>query len=99
MKWLKRKVYKWVKEIEREPKSINSQLYPTDTISCESDRARPDAMPILSFRVYSANNGQVLEFNHYDSHRDRSNNSVYLIPEDENIADYVAKCVTLESLR
>lgn len=99
MKWLKRKIYNWVQEIERDPKSINSRLYLTESVSCESERARPEGMPVLSFRVYSANNGQVLEFSHYDSQRDRSNNSVYLIPEDENIADYVAKCVTLESLR
>ncbi len=60
---------------------------------------RPDEEPILTFRIYSANNGQILEFRRYDRKTDRSNNSTYIIEKDKDIGEYVGKVLSLELLK
>jgi hypothetical protein len=95
MNWLKRKVVKWVREDweEEHKKSIDVG------ISLRSDDNRPESDPVLNFRIYSAENGKVLEFNRYDRTKDRHNVSLYIIGKDEDIAEKVSKCVTLESMK
>lgn len=58
-----------------------------------------DAEPILNFRIYNAQNGQILEFNTYDHKTDKNKNSLYIINKDEDIAEKVSKCVTMELLK
>lgn len=89
MKWLKRKVAGWVREIEKENMSVPS-------LPVEHN---PHSEPVLSFKIYSAQNGQVLEFLKYDKQRDRVNNSIYIIDKDTDIGEYVSKCLSLEMLK
>jgi hypothetical protein len=94
MKWLKRKLRNWVREADDEyrgekPISLHSNI----------DFSRPDTDPILNFRIYNAENGKVLEFNRYDRVKDRHNVNIYIIGKDEDIAEKVSKCVTLETMR
>lgn len=92
MKWIKRKIKNWLNEPEEDVvKSIG--------ISSPKELQRPEQDPILQFRVYSAENGQVLEFSRYDRVKDRCHNSVYIINKDEEVADKVAKCLSLEMLK
>ena len=97
MKWLKRKLHKWVRdaniEYEREVSGVGISLHSV------SESNRPDSEPVLNFRIYSAENGKVLEFNRYDRSKDRSQCTIYIIGKDEDIADKVSKCVTLETMR
>lgn len=53
----------------------------------------------MSFTLYHAQGGYVLEWSHYDQHSDRRSNRLYIIRDDEDFAQQVAHCVTLESLR
>ena len=97
MKWLKRKLQNWVREAnivyEQDVSSVGIGLHG------RSDSNRPDAEPVLNFRIYSAENGKVLEFNRYDRSKDRSQCTIYIIGKDEDLADKVSKCVTLETMR
>lgn len=88
MKWVKRKLAKWVREIEDEGMSVAQPVEHT-----------PQSEAVLAFKIYSAQNGQVLEFLKYDKQRDRSNNSIYIIEKDTDISEYVSKCLSLEMLK
>lgn len=95
MKWLKKKLRNWVREADND--------YPEKSVGIGlrsiSESNRPDTEPVLNFRIYSAENGKVLEFNRYDCSKDRSQCTIYIIGKDEDIADKVSKCVTLETMR
>lgn len=93
MKWLKNKVIKWVRD------DWNTVTKESSSITCNQADHRPDEDPILTFRIYSAVNGQILEFRHWDRKNDRNNNSTYLIPKDEDIGEYVNKCLSMEMLK
>jgi len=93
MKWFKRKLLKWIQDAD----SYDNVFAKTASVSGISNR--PDTNAILNFRIYHANNGQILEFTRYDSKTDRNNNSMYIINKDQEIGEYVAKCLSLESLK
>jgi hypothetical protein len=95
MNWLKKKVIQWVREDweeERKKNGAERAISIRDTDHVEAD-------PIISFRIYSAQNGKILEFSKYDRVKDRSDRSVYIIGKDEDIAEKVGKCLSLELLR
>lgn len=94
MKWLRNKVIKWVRE---DWDNVNKES--SVGLVARSDDHRPDEDPILTFRIYSAVNGQILEFRRWDRKNDRNNNSTYLIPKDQDIGDYVNKCLSVEMLK
>lgn len=53
----------------------------------------------LSLNIYSADGGTVLEFRHYDIKRDRSENALHVISQNENFEERVAQAITMELLR
>lgn len=91
MKWLKRKLINWMNEPDYERGSERAiSVKETDYV---------EADPIINFRIYSAQNGKILEFSKYDRVKDRSDRSVYIISKDEDVAEKVSKCLNLEMLR
>lgn len=93
MKWFKRKIAQWAKEGD------DRYLLEGSGIKARVDEASPEGEPILNFRIYSANNGQILEFRSYDRVKDRSHSSTYIISKDQEIGEYVKKCLSLEFLK
>jgi len=99
MNWIKRKVIKWISN------GLSAPNDAYDTVDCssrgvsrrEANSPRGDAQ--LSFRIYNAVNGQILEFNHYNRVTDRDENTVYLVDKSEKIGDYVTKCLTIEMMK
>ena len=94
MNWIKRKVIKWVREDWEEAKEDNS----IGLISAR-DNYRPDTDPIINFRIYSAENGKILEFNRYDRAKDRNRVNMYIIDKEEDVSEKVSKCLSLELLK
>ena len=97
MKWLKNNVIKWVREDwenERKKNSVEGIA-----VGSRDSEHSVDADPVLTFRIYSAVNGKIIEFRRWDQKADRSYNNTYLVPKDEDIGDYVNKCLNLELLR
>ncbi len=94
MKWLKRKLRKWVREAEEDYSGEKGM-----SVSSIDSTNSPDTDPVLTFRIYSAVNGQILEFRRYDRKSDRNDNSTYLIPKDESVGEYVNKCLSMEMLK
>jgi len=93
MKWIKGKIRNWLNEPYEDVTSKGISLHNRD------ECYRPDTEPVLNFRIYSAENGQILEFNRYDRVKDRHQTSMYIIGKDEDVAEKVSKCVTLETMK
>lgn len=92
MKWLKRKLYRWVNEARDE------ECMPTNSISVR-DIHSMDAEPALNFRVFSAVGGQVVEFRRYDHKTDRNDTTTYIIQKDEDFGEKISKIANLEMLK
>ncbi len=98
MKWLKRKVIQWVREDWEEERKKNGEKG-NILVSSRDIESLPENDPLLTFRIYSATNGKILEFRRYDRKNDRSDNSTYIIEKDRDIGEYVSKCLSLEMLK
>lgn len=95
MKWFKRKLRNWVREIDNEPCVDNG----IGIVSSIRESNRPDTEPVLNFRIYSAENGKILEFNSYDRVKDRNRVNIYIINKDDDVSEKVSKCLSLELLK
>jgi len=58
-----------------------------------------DDRGVISFKVFSANGGMIVETNRYDKDRDTEAIGRYVISEDANLAESLGKIVTMEYLR
>lgn len=92
MRWLKRKIRNWLEESD---KAECVQL----TASRDVEAKMCDSEPILHFRVFSAVGGKVVEFRRYDRKTDRNDTTSYIITNDQDFGDRIAKIATMESLK
>ena len=100
MKWLKRKLYNWVSEIDQEKHP--NQGYKIDEvrpIAIPGNSASCDKDPVLNFRVFSAVGGRVIEFRHHDEKTDRTSVTTYIVKDDEDFGDVIKKISTMEMLK
>lgn len=95
MNWLKRKVIQWVREDWENERKGNL----VEGVSSRDSEHRVDDDPVLTFRIYSATNGQILEFRRWDRKADRNYNNTYIVEKDKDIGEYVNKCLSLELMK
>ena len=95
MKWLWRYVWNRMKEIGNEPQESDS-IKPSRLTTAGPDT---DWTNNLNIMVTSAVGGKIITFRRYDHKNDRSDNKIYVIPEDHNFNEELGKLITLESLR
>lgn len=96
MNWLKRKVIQWVREDWENERKKNS----VEGVGIKAiDEHTVDADPVLTFRIYSATNGQIIEFRRWDQKADRNHSSTYIVERDKDLGEYVNKCLSLEMLK
>lgn len=53
----------------------------------------------LRFNVLSCQGGIVVQLHKYDHKKDRSDNSTYVIPENEDVTQRIAEIVSMELLK
>ena len=53
----------------------------------------------MSFTVYRANGGMMVEYNRYDDRKDHHYCELHIVHPDENLGEALAKIVTFESLK
>lgn len=53
----------------------------------------------LNIAIATATGGKIVTFRRYDHRNDRSDNRVYVIPEDHDFNVELSKLITLESMR
>jgi hypothetical protein len=96
MNWFKKMVVGWVRDDwDRSSNMVSSsaQLKVREETSCvESD-------PVLNFKVYSAVGGKIVEFRKYDRNRDRNEMQTYIITNDQDFGERIAKIATMENLK
>lgn len=96
MNWFKKMIIRWVREdwnnASQTPEITSGLKIRADTDCIESD-------PVLNFKVYSAVGGKIVEFRKYDRNRDRSETQTYIITNDQDFGDRIAKIATMESLK
>ena len=73
--------------------SKNEIIVGDDRHSIVSNRHR------MSFTVYRANGGMMVEYNRYDDRKDQHYCELHIIHPDENLGDALSKIVTFESLK
>jgi hypothetical protein len=53
----------------------------------------------MNFTIHMANGGYVLEYSTYNEKTDRHDNSLHIIPSDQDMGQGIAHVITLELLR
>lgn len=53
----------------------------------------------INFTVYTANGGRVVETRRYDRHKDRHQNGLYVITNDQDFGKEIDKIITMEALK
>lgn len=97
MSWFK----KWlgnlcVSAMRDSSESQKNYLY-NDMLPSPSPGGRDTA--VLSFEIYSAVGGQIVEFRRTDKNTDRTKFTRYIISDDQDIGDRISKIVTMEALK
>jgi hypothetical protein len=58
-----------------------------------------DDESVITFKVYGANGGKIVETSRYDDKKDTEGIRRYVISEDDDLAESLGKIVTMEYLR
>ena len=95
MKWFKKLVAGWARqgrEYEEDCKEPSRLISTAECASINDD-------PVLNFKVYTAVGGKVVEFRRYDRKSDRNDSTTYIITNDQDFGDRIAKIATMEKLK
>ena len=96
MKWFKKMLWRWTyqgQELEEQNAKVSRVISSRDSEAICGDE------PVLNFKVYSAVGGKVVEFRRYDRHKDRNDTTTYIITNDQDFGDRIAKIATMEQLK
>ena len=92
--WFANKVQQsWTLARAQLASSKNEIIVGDDRHSIGSNRHR------MSFTVYRANGGTIVEYNKYDERKDQHHCDLHIVHEDENLGEALGKIVTFESLK
>jgi hypothetical protein len=94
MEWLRLKILRW---LETDPVIENKLARQTIGRDIE-DRSVSDE-PVMRFKVYTAIGGRIVEFSRHDRRNDRHEHTLYIINNDEDFGQRIAKIATLENLK
>jgi len=95
MKWFKKIVASWAREgrnYEEDSLQPNRLISTAECASISDD-------PVLNFKIYSAVGGKVVEFRRYDRKSDRNDSTTYIITNDQDFGERIAKIATMEQLK
>ena len=92
--WLRLKILHW---LETDP-VVEAKLARQTIGPHTEDRSVSDE-PVMRFKVYSAIGGRIVEFSRHDRRNDRHDHTLYIINNDEDFGQRIAKIATLENLK
>jgi hypothetical protein len=96
MNWFKKIVINWVREDWDNARQDCAE--PSRLIST-AENASINSDPVLNFKVYSAIGGKVVEFRRYDRKSDRNDSTTYIITNDQDFGERIAKIATMENIK
>ena len=97
MSWFKKWLGNLCASAMRESSESQKNYLYTDMVPSPSSVGRDTA--VLSFEIYSAVGGQIVEFRRTDKNNDRTKFTRYIITDDQDIGDRISKIVTMEALK
>jgi len=88
---------------------LHNFIFPQDTnelVETKTHRGRPlisrgsqlDSRG-MNFTIHMANGGYVLEYSSYNEKTDRHDNTLHIIPSEQDLGQGIAHIITLEMLR
>ena len=89
-------VVKWVRE---DWDNVGKDCAEPSRLGSSTQCASIDSDPVLNFKVYSAIGGKVVEFRRYDRKSDRNEGTTYIITNDQDFGDRIAKIATMENIK
>jgi hypothetical protein len=95
MKWFKKIVASWA----REGRNYEEDCAQPNRLISTAECASINDAPVLNFKVYTAVGGKVVEFRRYYSKTDRNDSTTYIITNDQDFGDRIAKIATMEKLK
>lgn len=99
MKFVWRYIWRKMRDIGNEPEPYDRNMGATVATAKVVSSPDHDWGDGLNIQVHSANGGKIVTFRRYDRKTDRNNNSVYIIPDDQDFERELGKLITLESMR
>lgn len=111
IRWVWSKVMKWGWDFNHDLRSNSIEL---DESPKRSRRGRGQLTPVsstrrvehnyddesvITFKVYGANGGRIVETSRYDEKRDTEGIRRYVISDEADLAESLSKIVTMEYLR
>jgi hypothetical protein len=92
MNWLKTKIRRWL--------DSEQDCYATPmAISKSGNRIDSPRGGRMSFNVYKAQGGHVIEFTTYDERTDNHSHSLHLINDNDDFSETLGKIVFMETLK
>ena len=104
MKWFKNWFYRMSQEAweqAQKPRDIEHHARKAQTIK-EISLNRPntfDKQASFNFKMHTAENGHVIEVQHFDERTDRYGTRLYLIGDEEEFEKSLGHIITMEGLR
>ncbi len=96
VKWFKKKFKQW--SIEAWNSAQEKEVVVSSGIGLvEGNSLRSE--PVLTFTIYNAIGGKLVEFRYHDRKNDRVSTQMYIIGKDEDFGEKIAKIATLETLK
>ena len=95
MKWFDRWFIRKSKWAWENANTINQEVS-LRSIDCSNV---PEMDPVLTFRIYSAANGKIVEFRRYNQKIDRSDTSTYIVADGEDLGETIKGCLPIELLK
>jgi len=106
MNWFKKKFVRWIKrdwyncDDGQEAACPDAPMAPGYSNSAKIGSSRSVDSPVrFNFTVIPASGGRIVEFNTYDHVKDRSVNTVHVIPDDTDFTHELTKIVSIELLK
>lgn len=98
MKWFDRWFISKSKWAWEHANTVNPQAGQAGLHSIDCSNV-PEMDPVLTFRIYSAANGKIVEFRRYNQKIDRSDTSTYIVADGEDLGETIKSCLPIELLK
>lgn len=104
MKWFKRWFQKmcaeaWQDAQNERKMAVEAQVPMPISKSPHSGRLGGRGMNGMTFTIYPANGGHVLEYNEWDPITDRNTQRLYIISSSQELGEGIAQVITMEHLK
>lgn len=100
MGWISRAIVRSIKRAEREIRDEREE----NEITCSSSRPLREAdldeygQP-LNINIVSVRGGRIVRFSHYDRKTDRSDQTTYIISDEEEFTESLTKLIVMETMK